>query len=75
MPATAPTDTIIVRVNGEPTPVPPGTTVEALIRLLGLFGGACAAEVNTCLVPKREHAGTALRDGDRVELVSLVGGG
>lgn len=64
-----------VHVNGEPRPVPSGTTIEGLIALLGLHRAACAAEVNKALVPKREHGQTALRDGDRVELVSLVGGG
>jgi thiamine biosynthesis protein ThiS len=31
--------------------------------------------VNKGLVPKREHDGRRLEDGDRVELVTLVGGG
>jgi sulfur carrier protein len=64
-----------VHVNGEPREVPEGTTVEGLIALAGLGRAACAAEVNRQIVPKKRHAETALREGDRVELVSLVGGG
>lgn len=64
-----------VSVNGEKRDVPAGTTVAGLIRELGLEKAACAAEVNRSLVPKREHAGRELREGDVVELVTLVGGG
>ncbi len=64
-----------VHVNGEQREVPDGTTVEALIVLAGLGRAACAAEINKQIVPKKRHRETALREGDRVELVSLVGGG
>lgn len=62
-------------VNGQAREVPEGTTVRALIEQLGLAGAACAAEVNKRLVPRREHAEHPLREGDVIELVSLVGGG
>lgn len=62
-------------VNGEQRPIEQGTTVAQLVRELGLDGKPCAAEVNRELVPKREHASRTLADGDRVELVTLVGGG
>lgn len=64
-----------VIVNGEARELPEGETIASLIERLGLGKGACAAEVNKRLVPKREHAGTPLREGDSVELVTLVGGG
>ncbi len=64
-----------VIVNGQERQVPDGTTVAQLVESLGLGAGACAAEVNRELVPKRRHAEHLLGDGDRVELVSLVGGG
>lgn len=62
-------------VNGQPQEVPDGLTVSDLIARLGLDRSACAAEVNRELVPKREHSDRRLREGDRVELVTLVGGG
>lgn len=64
-----------ITVNGESRDVPEGTTVAALVVLLGLEKAAVAAEVNGTLVPKRRHAEAALSPGDKVELVSLVGGG
>lgn len=66
---------MLVHVNGEAKEVSENITVAELIRALGLGGAACAAEVNKGLVPRRDHERTALKEGDRVELVSLVGGG
>ncbi len=62
-------------VNGNQQSVPDGVTVADLIRELGLGKAACAAEVNRELVPRRDQSTTTLKDGDRVELVTLVGGG
>lgn len=64
-----------VVVNGEPRDVPSGTTVEALLRELGLAGRPVAVERNTEIVPRSAHAATPLADGDRVEIVTMVGGG
>lgn len=64
-----------VVVNGAKTELPDGTTVRALIERLELGKAACAAEVNKRLVPRKEHESRQLRDGDVVEVVSLVGGG
>jgi len=62
-------------VNGEGQEVPAGTTVRALIERLDLAGGPVAVEKNGDIVPRAEHAATALAEGDVVEIVHLVGGG
>ncbi len=62
-------------LNGQPTDVPDGVTVRALVERLGLGTAAAAAEVNQRLVPRREHDTRVLSPGDRVEIVTLVGGG
>jgi len=62
-------------VNAQPTELPDNTTVEALIELLGLAGSICAAEVDKKIVPRRERSETVLRDGQVIEIVTLVGGG
>ena len=62
-------------VNGTEQEAPDGLTLDALLDRLGLARAACAAEVNRELVPRRDRQGRVLRDGDRVELVTLVGGG
>lgn len=67
--------TVIVQVNGEPKELPPGATVCMLIESLGLHARACAAEVNQQLIPKSQHQQHVLESGDRIEIVTLVGGG
>lgn len=67
---------MILTVNGDRIQVPDeGLTVEGLVALRGLEGTACAVEVNRALVPRREREGRELKDGDVVEIVTLVGGG
>ncbi len=63
-------------VNGERIEVSNGPlTVEGLVALRGFQGTACAVEVNKALVPRRERDSRELREGDIVEIVTLVGGG
>jgi sulfur carrier protein len=64
-----------VVLNGEPREVPQGTTVEALVRELGLAGRPVAIERNLEIVPRSRHAATVLAEGDRIEVVTMVGGG
>ena len=62
-------------VNDQPTDLPDGATVAALLERLALPGTRVAIEVNKRLVRRADHAATTLRDGDVVEVVTLVGGG
>lgn len=66
---------IHVIVNGEPHEIPAGTTVADLVARLGLSGKPVAVERNRAVVPRASHSATALADGDRLELVTFVGGG
>lgn len=62
-------------VNGEKTQMPDGVSLRMLIERLGLGEKACAAEVNQSLVPRKDHESRVLSEDDRVEIVTLVGGG
>ena len=62
-------------VNGEPRVAGDGATVLGLLRELGLPETRVAVERNLEIVRKAEYGGTALRDGDRIEIVTFVGGG
>ena len=64
-----------IRVNGEQRTYDTACTVERLLDELKLGGQPCAVEVNTAVVPWREHGERVLSDGDSVEIVTLVGGG
>jgi sulfur carrier protein len=66
---------IDVVINGQPRVVNQGTTVATLIGELGLSGKPVAVERNREVVPRAQHASTVLTAGDRVEVVTFVGGG
>ncbi len=62
-------------LNGEEREVPEGTTVLALLERAAVDRRRVAVEVNLEVVPRTEHPTRALRAGDRVEVVTMVGGG
>lgn len=64
-----------VSVNGDERDVPSGTTLESLVRLLGLAAERLAIELNLRVIRRPEWERTELSDGDRVEIVHFVGGG
>jgi thiamine biosynthesis protein ThiS len=66
---------IEVSVNGDTVRVPGGCTIAELLRQLSLDRARVAVEHNLRVVPKAEHAERRLNHGDRVEIVTFVGGG
>ena len=68
-------ETIDVVVNGQPRTVNQGTSVAGLLGELGLAGRPVAVECNREVVPRALHASTLLAAGDRLEVVTFVGGG
>jgi len=62
-------------VNGERRTVRDGATVRSLLEELSLPESRVAVERNLAIVWKADFAGTVLGDGDRVEIVTFVGGG
>lgn len=66
---------IQLTVNGQPRQAPARMTVSQLLAELKLAPRGIAVEVNQQVVPRGKHAEHELADGDRLEIVSLVGGG
>lgn len=66
---------IEVRVNGGARELEAGATVADLVRELGLRPELVAVERNEALVPRAVRETTRLASGDRLEVVTLVGGG
>lgn len=64
-----------VMINGTPRDVSQGATAQDVVKLLGLQERPVAVEVNMQVVPRRELAACLLSAGDRLEIVTLVGGG
>ncbi|NVB82242.1 MAG: sulfur carrier protein ThiS [Kofleriaceae bacterium] len=68
-------ESIEVTINGETRTVLQGTTVATLIGDLGFGDRRVAVERNREVVPRAAHATTVLAAGDKLELVTFVGGG
>jgi thiamine biosynthesis protein ThiS len=66
--------TLKLIINGESKQIEAGNVRELLVAM-GLEKQAVAVEVNREVIPKRLHDQTPLKDGDTIELVTLVGGG
>jgi len=64
-----------VVVNGDSRTVAPGATVASLLRELSLPASRVAVERNREIVRKAEYEAVALSAGDRIEIVTFVGGG
>lgn len=62
-------------LNGEKKDVPDGLTVEGLLQHLDIAPARVAVEINEEIVRKAIYASTAVKDGDRVEVVQFMGGG
>ncbi len=55
--------------------MPSGSTLADLLRQLALDQRRVAVEHNLRVVPKAEHASLRLNHGDKLEIVTFVGGG
>ena len=66
---------VAIVVNGAPRELPAGATAADLVAALGLAGRPLAVEHNEQVVPRSQLADCRLFSGDRLEIVTLVGGG
>ncbi len=64
-----------IQVNGTSTEVPDAASIADLLAQFELTPARVAVEVNELLVRRANFPETNLQAGDRVEIVTLVGGG
>ncbi|HXV67726.1 MAG TPA: sulfur carrier protein ThiS [Nitrospira sp.] len=68
-------DTIHIRVNGEAKDWRRGATVAELLQDLEIKTDRVAVELNLEILDRASFAQRPLEDGDRVEILSFIGGG
>jgi sulfur carrier protein len=64
-----------IAFNGDAKTVATGTTVANFLKQLELNAKHVAVEVNFEVVPREQHEDYVLNDGDKLEVVTFVGGG
>ena len=64
-----------ITVNSNAVVLDDGETVRSLLERLALGGKFVAVERNRLVVPYQTYGDTVLKDGDVLEIVTLVGGG
>jgi thiamine biosynthesis protein ThiS len=62
-------------VNGRPREVPAGCNLSRFLEAIGIDRRMVALAVNGEVVPRDRYEATSLTEGDRVEVVRMVGGG
>ena len=70
-----PVNSIQIALNGEPKSISPNQTVGDLLATLKLQPKYLAVELNEQVLPRAQFGSVRLSAGDRVEIVTLVGGG
>jgi sulfur carrier protein len=66
---------IHIYVNGQARTLAESVSLIGLLEDMGLSGKRIAIEVNQEIIPRTQHAGYKVADGDRVEIVQAIGGG
>jgi thiamine biosynthesis protein ThiS len=67
--------TMKIFINGEEREVIGGVLLSSLIEELGISCARVAVERNRSIVPPESFDKTELEEGDRLEIISFVGGG
>ncbi|MFM7108891.1 MAG: sulfur carrier protein ThiS [Pirellulales bacterium] len=75
MAAVAGSGQVAVTVNGESRFAAAGSSLHDLVEAVGCAGKPIAVEVDGCVVPRARHAEVRLAGGERIEIVTFVGGG
>ena len=68
-------EAIQIQVNGEQRDCQAGATVGDLLRELAMKTERVAVELNLEILDRKEFDHRSLKQGDRVEILSFIGGG
>ncbi len=64
-----------ITVNGQSRPLPAAATLLGVLEEAGLAGRPVAVELDGEVVPRGRFADCRLAGGERIEIVTFVGGG
>ncbi len=64
-----------LEINGKTEEVANGLNVRALLEAKGINPNLVACELNLTILKRAALADTALHDGDKLEIIQMIGGG
>ena len=68
-------DAVQIQVNGQERDCRPGSTIGDLLRELEIKTERVAVELNLEILDRKDFEHRSLKEGDRVEILSFIGGG
>lgn len=64
-----------LEINGKKENVPDGLSVRALLESRGINPNLVACELNLTILRRAALGETPLKEGDRLEIIQMIGGG
>ena len=64
-----------ILLNNNPEEFSERLTIKKLLEKKNIKNKYYAVEINRKIIPKSEHANHLLADGDRIEIITAIGGG
>ena len=66
---------INVTINGKTESIAAGISLQSLLKLLGIQSERVAIEYNREIIDRNQFDALHLKEGDRLEIITFVGGG
>ena len=64
-----------ILLNNQPKEFSERLTIKKLLEKSHIKSKYYAVEINRIIIPKSEHAKYLLKDGDKIEIITAIGGG
>mgnify|MGYP001291316424 FL=1 len=64
-----------ILLNNKPVKIFDGSTIEKLLEQKNIQEKYFAVEINRKIIPKSKHGSHVIRDGDKIEIITAIGGG
>jgi thiamine biosynthesis protein ThiS len=64
-----------ILLNNKPVILFEGSTIKKLLEKNNIKNKYYAVEVNRTIIPKSDHETYIIKDGDKIEIITAIGGG
>ena len=64
-----------ILLNNKPEILFDGSTIKKLLESKKIKNKYYAVEINRKIIPKSDHESYVIKDGDRIEIITAIGGG